>query len=323
MKKITFLFALMLTAYVDAMAQGAKNIKINEVMTSNTSSIQDEYGNREAWIELCNASFTTFNVRGMYITTNKAVLNKDLSAPERQNLMSMIPNGEPKTLIPGTQHLTFYCNSNPKEGSLHLSTEVVVGKALWIALYDGNGVDLIDSVSVPALKENQSYAREQDGGKKWIICNANDVTPNIANTPRVNDKIARTKKEDPHGFAITILAMGTVFTCLALLFVFFTLLGLLMDHLNTAKKIANKQPLKPVTKTVTATVGAVDTVLDKTTTVMKDGLKTKGKDKRIYIAVISMALKQYQDDVHDVESGIISIKPKNTTWNGLGPQPGL
>ena len=30
-----------------------------------------------------------------------------------------------------------------------------------------------------------------------------------------------------------------------------------------------------------------------------------------------MALKQYQDDVHDTESGIITIKPKNTNWNNL------
>lgn len=314
MRKITFLLVMLaMASFTDVMAQGAKNIKINEVMTNNTTSIQDEYGQNTAWIELCNASFTTFNVRGMYLTTNKAVLNEDLSAPDRQALMSIIPNGEPRTQIAGTQHLTFYCNSNPKAGSLHLTTQVNPGEPVWIALYDGNGVDLIDSVSVPALKADESYAREKDGSDKWIVCASGNASPNIANTPHVNDKIARTKAEDPHGFAITILAMGTVFTCLALLFVFFRLLGLLMDHLNKAKKIANKMPLKPVTKTV----GAVDTVIDKTAIVMKDGLKTKGKDKRIYIAVISMALKQYQDDVHDVESGIISIKPKNTTWNGM------
>lgn len=313
MKKIVFLLALLATASIDVMAQGAKNIKINEVMTNNTSSIQDEYGQREAWIELCNASFTTFNVRGMWITTDRKVLDKNLSAPDRQKLMSEIPNGEPRTQIAGTQHLTFFCNSNPKSGNMHLTVPVKAGEPVWVALYDGNGVDLIDSISVPALGENQSYARAKDGSQTWNVCMPDNVTPNIANTPRVNDKIARTKAEDPHGFAITILAMGTVFTCLALLFVFFFCLGLIMDHLNTAKKIANKQPLKPVTKTV----GAANTVLDVTATVMKDGLKTKGKDKRIYIAVISMALKQYQDDVHDVESGIISIKPKNTTWNGL------
>jgi hypothetical protein len=33
------------------------------------------------------------------------------------------------------------------------------------------------------------------------------------------------------------------------------------------------------------------------------------------MAVIGMALRQYEDDVHDVESGIITIKPKDTEWD--------
>lgn len=41
----------------------------------------------------------------------------------------------------------------------------------------------------------------------------------------------------------------------------------------------------------------------------------KGIDKEIYMAVISLALKEYLEDVHDVESGIITIKPKQTRWN--------
>lgn len=311
MKKIVFLLAVLATTSLNILAQGAKNIKINEVMTNNESSIVDEFGQRKAWIELCNISFSTYNVRGMYITTNKAVLDESLSAPDRQKLMSVIPSGELRTTIPGRQHLVFYCNSNPKSGSMHLETQVVPGEPTWFAVYDGNGVDLIDSITVPALAVDQSYAREKDGSKNWVVCKAGSATPSIANTPIVNDKIARTKSEDPHGFAITILAMGTVFSCLALLYVFFRLLGILMDHLNTAKKIANTQPLKPVTKTV----AKVDEVRHKTSVILKDGLESKGIDKEVYIAVISMALKQYQDDVHDVESGIISIKPRQTNWN--------
>ena len=33
-----------------------------------------------------------------------------------------------------------------------------------------------------------------------------------------------------------------------------------------------------------------------------------------------MALKQYQDDVHDVESGIITIKTKDTGWSDESSQ---
>lgn len=315
MKRIGFLLALIVCISSDALAQGAKNIKINEVMTGNDSSIVDEFGKREAWIELCNASFTTVNIRGMYLTTDKSVLNKDLSAPQRQALMSQIPNGDERTVLTGHKHLLFYCNGNPKEGSLHITAKVSAGEPVWIALYDGNGIELIDSVSVPALAVDQSYARKQDGSETWIVCDSDNVTPGIANTPNINNKIARTKAEDPHGFAITILAMGTVFACLALLFIFFRVLGLVMDHINTTKKIANAYPLKPVTSTITTTAKIGAEVLDTTGKLMKDGLKLKGIDKKVYIAVIAMAIKQYEDDVHDVESGIISIKPKSTSWN--------
>ena len=313
MKKIGLLLVLLACASVEMMAQGASNIRINEVLTENTASIDDEYEHRLPWVELCNVSFSTYNIRGMYITTDKHVLDKSLSAPERQKLMSPIPGGEEKTLLSARQHIVFYLNSKPTEGSMHLNAHVNGGQPLWVALYDGNGVDLIDSVTVPALQANQSYARVKDGSSTWEVRDSAEVTPGIANTPQKNDKIARTKEEDPHGFAITILAMGTVFVCLALLYVFFRLLGILMDHLNKAKKIANTMPIKPVTKTVKT----VDEVIDKTAIVMKDGLKSKGIDKKTYIAVIAMALKQYQDDVHDVESGVISIKPRNTGWNNL------
>lgn len=313
MKRIAFLLAVVASSSINVFAQGAKNIKINEVMTHNASSIEDGYGQREAWIELCNVSYTTQNVRGMFITTNKAVLNKDLSVPERQKMMSIIPSNDERTSLHGQQFLTFFFNSNPNKSTLHIDAKTEPGKPLWVALYDGNGVNLIDSVTIPALAPDCSYARKDNGSDEWEVRTPENVTPNITNVAFVNSKIANTKKNDPYGFAITILAMGTVFFCLVLLYIFFRLMGIFMDHQNTAKKIANKQPFKPVTKTVKA----VDDVIDTSATLLKDGLKTKGIDKKIYIAVISMALKQYQDDVHDTESGIITIKPRNTNWNNL------
>ena len=39
-----------------------------------------------------------------------------------------------------------------------------------------------------------------------------------------------------------------------------------------------------------------------------------GTDDDVYVAVISMALKEYMDDIHDLESGIITISPKQTKW---------
>ena len=40
------LCGMLLASTMSAMAQGAKNIRLNEVLTNNTTSIVDEFGNR-------------------------------------------------------------------------------------------------------------------------------------------------------------------------------------------------------------------------------------------------------------------------------------
>ena len=308
------LSGMLLLSTTGILGQGAKNIRINEVLTNNTASIVDEFSNREAWIELENTSFTTYNIRGMYFTTDRSVLNPQMSVPERIKRMSVIPNGDPRTQIGGRQHLVFYCNSNPAQGKLHLSLKVPMSEPVWIGFYNGNAVELIDSVTVPALAADQSYARH---GNSWSVKSPENVTAGIENFIKTDEtKDAKLKREDPHGFGITLLAMGIVFFCLFLLFVFFWVFGLIMAHLETAKKVAHTQPIKPITKTVEVT----HDLAHATGNILQDGFDKKGIDKEVYIAVISMALKQYQDDVHDVESGIITIKPQRTGWSDEGNQ---
>lgn len=305
---------IMLTSTSAVMAQGAKNIRLNEVLTNNTASIVDEFGQREAWIELENSSFTTYNIRGMYLTTDRSVLDPKMSVPDRIKRMSVIPNGDSRTQIGGQQHIVFFCNSNPAQGKLHFSLSIPMSEPVWIGFYNGNAVELIDSVTVPALAADQSYARH---GNTWSIKKAENVTPGIENFIKTDEtKDAKLKRDDPHGFGITLLAMGIVFFCLAVLFLFFWLFGLIMRNLETAKKVVNAQPIKPITKTVEVT----HDIAHATGNILQDGLKTKGIDKEVYIAVISMALKQYQDDVHDIESGIITIKSRQTGWTDEGNQ---
>ena len=313
MNKIRVLLSgLLLVSASAVMAQGAKNIRLNEVVTNNTASIQDEFGQREAWIELENTSFTTYNIRGMYLTTDRSVLNPQMSVPERIKRMCIIPNGEPRTQIGGRQHIVFFSNSNPAKGKLHLSLKVPMSEPVWIGFYNGNAEELIDSVTVPALAADQSYARH---GNQWSVKSADNVTPGIENFIKTDEtKDAKLKREDPYGIGITLLAMGIVFFCLALLFIFFWIFGLIMNHLDTAKKVVNAQPIKPITKTVEVT----HDLAHATGNILQDGLEKKGIDKEVYIAVISMALKQYQDDVHDVESGIITIKARETGWRSTG-----
>lgn len=307
MRKLGILLCgMLLTGTSTMFAQGAKNIKINEVLTNNTASLQDEFGQHLPWVELVNTSFSTYNIRGMYITSDRSVLNPSLSAPQRIAKMQVIPNGDSRTQMSGRNHLILFLHSNPAKGAMHFATKAVAGQPLWFALYDGNGIDLIDSVSVPVLAEDKSYARIKDGELKWDIKPAEAVTPGIGNYIEINEtKIARLKRDDPHGFGITVLSMGIVFSCLALLFVFFSILGKIMVNKEKADK-ASREAGWVKLKTARMPIEAKDSEIPPS---------KKKEDIDVYIAVIAMALKDYQDNLHDEESGIITIRPRHTMWN--------
>jgi Na+-transporting methylmalonyl-CoA/oxaloacetate decarboxylase gamma subunit len=290
------------------LAQGAKNIQINEVMTNNTASLQDEFGNREAWIELANKSYSTYNVRGMYVTTNKNVLSAK-SVAKRIEMMSMIPNEDERTNLTARKHLLLFCNSNPADGAMHLKAKIDSSKTVWVALYDGNAVDLIDSVTVPVLAANTSIARINDGNT-WEIKSKEEVTPGITNSIKAKEsKVTKIKREDPYGIGITIMSMCIVFFCLALLYAFFRLFGMYMEHKQNKKDyFDDSSNFKSRSKNVDK---------NKTSISIKDSTNTNEIDNKTLIAVIAMALADYQDCVHDAESGVITIRQKRTNWNNL------
>lgn len=315
MKKLRLLTGVIVAlTSLPMLAQMDASIKLNEVMTHNENSLIDEYGERHAWVEIANISHSTYNIRGMYVTTDRSVLDKKMSVPERVKRMSQIPNGDTRTNLSGRQFVVFQLGSNPAQGTLHLSMPVDATQPTWIALYNGNATQLIDSITVPVIAADQSFARIANNGTRndWEVKSADRVTPGIQNQTVVSEsKIEKFKREDPYGVGMAIMAMSIVFFCLALLWITFTLFGLLMRHMETAKKVVHHQPIKPITKTVEMTLE----VGHKTGVILQEGLKTKGIDKEVYMAVIGMALKQYQDDVHDVESGVITIKSKDTEWD--------
>ncbi|MDE6612353.1 MAG: lamin tail domain-containing protein, partial [Muribaculaceae bacterium] len=56
------LAAVMLMAAPGASGASREAIRINEVMVVNDNSMVDEYGQRQAWIELFNANFAPIEI---------------------------------------------------------------------------------------------------------------------------------------------------------------------------------------------------------------------------------------------------------------------
>lgn len=324
MKRILLFLSLVTMAGSSAFAQGAKNIKINEVLTNNTQSVLDEYGTNLPWIELANTSFSTYDIRGMYIATDKKVLNEKLSVPERIEMMSQIPNGSERTTLSAQEHVLYFLNSNPAKSDMHLDAKVDSTQQVWIALFDGNAVDLIDSVTVPVLKENYSYARIKGKDKQitWEEKSPEFASPGTANiTSASESKIAKLKRDDPHGFGITILSMGVVFFCLALLYIAFMLLGKFMNRSKHIKVVIDMD--KPENRKLEVIRHGDDDddepVATPAATPAAKPVAAKAEEKKPEItpeiaAAIAQAIKDYQDDVHVEESGVITLLPKQSAW---------
>lgn len=278
---------------VKAPAQTASSLKISEVVVDNPDGLIDEYGQRTAWIEIANTSWGTVNLRNCFLTNNRAALG-EMSVPERTKLMSMVPRGDERTSLRAKEHIVFFADGQQHLGTLHTNFALSPAGGNFIALFDGDGHTLLDSVTVPAGGEaGWSYARFfSPGGKEsyWRWCSPDKVTPGSDNggEGKAVNKIEEFKQNDPHGFGMAILGMGIVLTCLLLLSVFFYIFG----RLFTPRKG------KPAERQASAAAEACD--------------------EGAVAAVIALALSEELFDRHDVESGVITIRHHRTNWTRTG-----
>ena len=285
---------MVILATAAGFAQGAKNLKFNEILVTNTASLVDEYGCRSAWIEFHNDAFASANARNCFLTTNQAVLNKELSAPERIKMMYQIPSGNVATHIEGKQKMLFFADELPNRGVFHTNFTLSDSTENWIALYDANGTTLLDSVTVPALSENQSWARAKDGIGEWRIIEAENVTPAATNIVEQGEgKVAKFKRLDSRGLGMTVMCMAVVFSALAILWFLFAIIGKVFASTISSTKKA--PAAAPASKTVE--------------------VKDDKADEEM--AAICMALHEHFGCVHDEESDILTIDGGESSWHML------
>ena len=269
------LLALVVTVVADA--QGRKSLRINEVMVGNENSIVDEYGNRSAWVELFNSNFSPLEISSVYLTNDK-------SNPRKYP----VPLGDVNTEIPSRQHILFFADGEPNKGTFHTSFTLVPGQDNWIGIYDADGLTLIDEVTVPAsVLPGQTWARNIDGSGEWTLRTGGEddyITPSGANVIKdTNKKIELFAEQDENGFAMTLMAMGVVFSALLILCLSFYAIG----KIGAAVSKMNKMRAHGVTKDE-----ADETI--------------SSHDSGEEIAAIAMALYQHLN-AHDTENTILTI----------------
>ncbi|MDR1199213.1 MAG: lamin tail domain-containing protein [Prevotellaceae bacterium] len=259
-------------------AQTTFDLKLNELLSNNTENIVDDYGVHSTWIEIYNPTYGAVDIGGCYITN-------DINNPKKYR----IPQGDVSTLIPQHQYLLIWADSIDYHGPLYTNFKLNADGG-YIALYSNDGKTLIDQVEYPALEANVSYAKNDSD--KWE--KTNTVTPRLQNSSYALESASeRVAKRDPFGAVISITAMSVVFISLILLFLCFKQLA--KFHIKTSKKKA-------------AEAQGVNI----------DEVQNAGEETGDIYAAIALALKLYQDDIHDIEDMVITIEREDkiySPWN--------
>ncbi len=126
---------------------------INELMADNTSTISDEQGSYEDWIEIYNAGPMDIDLGGYY-------LSDDLDASEYWQIPTTNPS---LTTIPAGGFLLLWADSDPEEGELHLDFKLS-SDGESILLFAPDGTTQIDAITFEELGTNISFGRTTDGG---------------------------------------------------------------------------------------------------------------------------------------------------------------
>ena len=148
---------------------GGGTLVFNEICTSNHQSLISETLGSPDWVELYNGSKKTLNLKGYGLTDNPKQSYK-YTLPEIQ-------------LEPGAYLLVYFAGGSEEADSDPLCTGFGLSRyGESLLLVDAN-YNVLDSVDVPALERDVSYARAADGSWGYAIlptpgqANGEDIIP--------------------------------------------------------------------------------------------------------------------------------------------------
>jgi spore coat protein CotH len=142
------------------------SLLINEFEAKNGSTVKDNFGEYNDWIEIMNVSNQSIDLNGYYITN-------DLAEKTKNKLAS---TGSDLTLAPGG-FLMLWADKDLTQGNNHLNFKL--GDSSLVAIYSTD-LSLIDSVTFYKQYTNISMGRDPNNSKAWKFFSS--PTPGKANS---------------------------------------------------------------------------------------------------------------------------------------------
>jgi hypothetical protein len=144
---------------------------INEIQAANSSTIEDEYGDFNDWIEIYNGSDRNIDLGGLYISDDPVNLTKYKIAESKPNLTSLKP----------AAFLVFWADDEIQQGELHLPFRLSAsGEQLFLSQLYEDEIHVINSISFSDQAEDNSFGRTSDGSAEFSLFTY--PTPGMPNT---------------------------------------------------------------------------------------------------------------------------------------------
>jgi len=148
----------LIRAVFEAGQQSEINIRINEVMSKNATSVVDNCNEKEDWIEIYNNSNEPFNLSGLYLTDDCQLPFKWLISDLYADSVTLEPYG----------FGLFFADNETRQGVLHCNFKLNSDGETISLLKKVSGIPvLLDSVTYNALPEDTSWGRIPDGSPVW------------------------------------------------------------------------------------------------------------------------------------------------------------
>ena len=309
MKRVLLILAL-LVSFTSLRAQNVIDLIIAEALAvPDSTGIVDDYGRQGGWIEIFNTSQGTVNIAGCFLTDDRSDLKK-----------SIIPKGDLKTKIGPRQTVVFYASGNgEQDGTYYTSFKVRPGSTVYLVSNDGRTI--IDSLAVPATipvgmsMKKQAFDLRQKEFEP--LPDPQVPSPGIYNGElNAATKAEAMKEKDPHGGILSLVAVTVVFSALAILWFLF---WLFFDRPAKKAAAAKNQPPKPKKEKkgkkaalAAAKPGEVSDEIAAAIALAMD-MEMGGDD---YAAIAAAMHLYFSDAVHDAESFVLTMRPKEgSAWN--------
>ena len=295
------LIALLLAAFagcVTGFAQNVRDLIISEAQTDSVE-LDNGYGQKAAWIELFNTSNGSVKFGGCFLTNDRNDLRRYL-----------IPKNDLKCVLGPRQSVLFFADGDASKGSFHCSFSLKAGETVYLVSNDGRTI--VDSLCIPAgLEAGMSIAKFANDPKAIVFDDIHPARPtpgSYHHNPVYDEdgnileesKAEKLMRTDPHGFTLTLVAVGVVFLALVVLYLCYTLVGAICT--GKFRRPEGKKAGKKAGKAGKAAEGEIAAALTMALT-LEGGNETE--------AAIALALDRYlNESVHDNESYVITIRRK-------------